>query len=268
MATDGNSTIMRARIDTLLDDIERDHRVKILLAVESGSRAWGFPSSDSDWDVRFLYLRPLNSYLSIRPAPDVIEIPLTGELDLNGWDLRKTLALLAASNAVVLEWLGSAVVYRRDEASFAKLAPLAQAAAYLPALSYHYDRLARRHWTPAATAPVRFKTLFYALRPALALLWIRNYSRPPPMDLDSLIAGLELPHAFLEAIERLRALKLVATEADTIDVPAEINTFLLQTLAQPVPRAGTWDKLQALANIDQVFSRMVTEQEIYPVCGS
>ena len=255
-------TAMRARIATMLDNIERDHRVRILLAVESGSRAWGFPSSDSDWDVRFIYLRPFEAYLMIEPPPDVIEIPLTDELDLNGWDLRKALSLLVASNAVVLEWLGSPVVYRKDEESSVRLEKLAQAAAHLPALSYHYDRLARRHWALTPEEPVRFKTLFYALRPALALVWIRTHGRPPPMDLEGLIAGLDLPLASLEAIERLRALKLVATETDTIHVPTEIGLFLAEALAQPVSRAAAWDKSQALAGVDQAFFRMVMGQQL------
>jgi predicted nucleotidyltransferase len=254
---------MRARIATMLDTIERDHRVRVLLAVESGSRAWGFPSSDSDWDVRFLYLRPFDAYLMIQPPPDVIEIPLTDELDLDGWDLRKALALLAASNAVVLEWLGSPVVYRRDEESCLVLAELAHASAHLPALSYHYDRLARRHWMPIPDAPVRFKTLFYALRPALALVWIRAHGRPPPMDLAGLLAGLELPHPFLEAIERLLSLKLTATEADTVEVPSPIKMFLNETLAQPVPRAGGRDTSQLVAKVDQAFVRMVMGQQLH-----
>lgn len=144
---------MRTRIAAMLDDIERDHRIRILLAVESGSRAWGFASSDSDWDVRFLYVRPLESYLRINPPPDVIEVPLTDELDLSGWDLRKALALLVASNAVALEWLASPVVYRRDDEACAVLTELTRAAAHLPALSYHYDRLACRHWVPTPGMP-------------------------------------------------------------------------------------------------------------------
>ncbi|WP_428391618.1 nucleotidyltransferase domain-containing protein [Lichenicoccus sp.] len=263
IAAGEGDTTMRSRIAAMLDDIERDHRVRILLAVESGSRAWGFPSSDSDWDVRFLYLRPFDAYLRIDPPTDVIEVPLTNELDLNGWDLRKGLALLVASNAVFLEWLASPVVYRRDDDSYRDLAELAAAAAHLPALSYHYDRLARRHWGATSNAPVRFKTLFYALRPVLALVWMRNYGRPPPMDLEGLLAGLKLSPKLVEEIERVRALKAIATEADVIDVPSAIGAFLSETLSQPVSRAGTWNKSTLLANVDQAFFRMVMGQQLH-----
>src|SRR4030095_590913 len=97
-----------------LADIERAEDVRILFAVESGSRAWGFPSPDSDYDVRFLYVHKADWYLSIDPRRDVIELPIEGEFDINGWDLRKALQLLIKSNPVLLEWLRSPVLYRGD----------------------------------------------------------------------------------------------------------------------------------------------------------
>ena len=162
---------MRRRIETVLDAVEQDEGVRILMAVESGSRAWGFPSRDSDWDVRFLYVRPLASYLSVEPPREGIERPIEAGLDLVGWDLRKALRLLTKSNAAMLEWLASPVVYRRDDAVATALAELAREAAHLPALAYHYDRLARGTWPEgeAGSASIRLKSLFYALRPALAL---------------------------------------------------------------------------------------------------
>lgn len=148
--------------------VERAHSVCILLAVESGSRAWGFPSLDSDYDVRFLYLRPLHAYLSVDAARDTIEHPPTpdegGVLDMGGWDVRKALHFLARSNAAAMEWLCSPTVYQHDPEAHAALSALA----HLPALAYHYDRLAR-HALPLSTGPVRLKSYFHAIRPALAL---------------------------------------------------------------------------------------------------
>ena len=95
-----------------LDEIESVHNVSILYAVESGSRAWGFASPDSDFDVRFLYVRPVLDYLRIRPMRDVIELPLTGDLDTNGWDIVKALNLFRSSNPALLEWLRSPIIYR------------------------------------------------------------------------------------------------------------------------------------------------------------
>lgn len=106
---------VRDRIQRELDAIERQESVRILLAVESGSRAWGFPSTDSDYDVRFLYVRPIEAYLAVTAPRDVIERPVDATLDVNGWDLRKALRLMLRSNAVLIEWLASPVRYRTWE---------------------------------------------------------------------------------------------------------------------------------------------------------
>src|SRR4051812_49968845 len=100
-----------AAIDARLSDVEAEHEVRIALAIESGSRAWGFPSPDSDYDCRFIYLRRPQTYLSLFQGRDVIETPLEGEMDVNGWDLSKALRLLLKGNAVVIEWLTSPIQY-------------------------------------------------------------------------------------------------------------------------------------------------------------
>ena len=97
-----------------LNRIEQDYHVQILFACESGSRAWGFPSSDSDYDVRFVYIRPTDWYLAIdvERKRDVIELPIDDSLDISGWDLRKALQLYYKSNPPLLEWLGSPIIYQ------------------------------------------------------------------------------------------------------------------------------------------------------------
>ena len=115
---------IRLEIDSRLAAVEQTERVRLLVAVESGSRAWGFPSPDSDYDVRFIYVRPRDWYLALEPGRDVIEQPITGEIDLNGWDIRKTLGLLLGSNAIVSEWLSSPIRYRPDDPATARLVEL------------------------------------------------------------------------------------------------------------------------------------------------
>jgi len=105
--TDGFDAATVERIQARLDEVERDHGVRVLWAVESGSRAWGFPSPDSDYDCRFFYVRRHDDYLSPWRPRDVIETPLDDVLDVNGWDLIKAIRLAAA-----LHWtrtLGSPV---------------------------------------------------------------------------------------------------------------------------------------------------------------
>jgi hypothetical protein len=164
---------MRARIAASLEAIERERGVRILLAVESGSRAWRFPSVDSDYDVRFLYVHPAMDYLSVEPPREVIERPEEALLDIGGWDLRKALRLALRSNAVLLEWLASPVHYREEATAREAIAALARDACQLPWLAYHYDRQARRSWEEirATGAAPRLKAYCYALRSALALAW-------------------------------------------------------------------------------------------------
>lgn len=261
----GADAAIWARIAAALDRVAQDEEVRILLAVESGSRAWGFPSRDSDWDVRFLYVRPLRSYLSVEPGRDVIERPLVDGLDLNGWGLRKGLGLLVRSSAVVLEWLASPVRYREDDEAAAGLAEVARAAAHLPALQYHYDRLARRSWEGAdssgmAAGEMRLKSVLYALRPALALDWMRRHGTPPPMDLPALLAGVPLREEMLDAVSVLLARKAAASEADTTACPEVVAGFITATLACKVPRPAPWDRSAAVAAADAMLLRLVTDR--------
>ena len=117
---------MRAEILACLARLESEHAVTVLFACESGSRGWGFASPDSDYDVRFIYVNRLSWYLSVEPGRDVIEEPIDGDLDVNGWDLRKTLQLLRQSNPTLLEWLRSPIVYREEDTPMARLRALAE----------------------------------------------------------------------------------------------------------------------------------------------
>lgn len=134
---------MKKEIVTRLYEIEEEQNVKILYACESGSRAWGFPSSDSDYDVRFLYVNPLEWYLSIVNKRDVIEYPLNEQLDINGWDLQKALLLFRKSNPPLMEWLGSPIIYLEEYSTTEKMRELAKEY-YSPIASiYHYLHMAQ-----------------------------------------------------------------------------------------------------------------------------
>lgn len=239
-----------------LEEVERTEGVRVLLAVESGSRAWGFASADSDYDVRFIFVRPRRDYLRVVLPREVIERPIVGALDLGGWDLRKALGLLVRSNATVLEWLGSPVVYRRDAEVLAGLRRVAAAAAHGPALAYHYDRLARGAWS-AGTGEVRLKSYFYALRPVLAGMWLRRWGTPPPMDLPRLRAGVDVPDDVGAAIERLLVVKAGAGEADTVPREAVLEEFLADGLRDAVQRPEAWPTDEVRLAADGLFGRVV-----------
>ena len=134
---------MKELIHSHLNEIETGEKIRIFYACESGSRAWGFPSADSDYDVRFLYLRPVDWYLSIDEKRDVIECPINAGLDINGWDLKKALLLLRKSNPPLLEWLGSPIVYLERYGIATKMREFAQAYYSPSACLYHYLHMAR-----------------------------------------------------------------------------------------------------------------------------
>ncbi len=160
---------MRKAIDAELAQIEADEDVRIVFAVESGSRAWGFPSPDSDYDVRFIYARPVDWYLTIEPGRDVIERPISDELDVSGWDIRKALGLLIKPNPVMLEWLSSPIHYRWSPDACNRLTAFAETTAFGRSCLYHYLHLGERQQRVYAEgkSTVNLKKYFYMVRPGL-----------------------------------------------------------------------------------------------------
>lgn len=224
---------VRREIETRLNAIDATYGVRLLLAIESGSRAWGFPSPDSDYDVRFLYVRPRDWYLSLAPGRDVIETPIEDEIDLNGWDVRKALVLLLKSNAVVSEWIESPIRYRPDDPFVDRLRSLADDLLNPRAIAYHYARsgkLAGDRWLDGGDA-VPVKKYFYALRPALAIRAIRlNPASRPPMNLQALVAASDLPGALIEQIDGLVAAKARTNERSNGARLPEIDALIRSEL--------------------------------------
>jgi predicted nucleotidyltransferase len=205
----------REAVLAALGQIERQHDVRILLACESGSRGWGFSSPDSDYDVRFLYVRRRDWYLQLRPGRDVIEQPIEDEIDLNGWDIRKALGLLLKSNAVISEWMESPVRYCADHPIVARLRALADDVIDSRALAHHYARLgsnAAERWLDGE-ADVAVKKYFYALRPALVIRALRLAPDiRPPMHLAALIRAARLPEDIVTDIAMLVEAKRLTNE--------------------------------------------------------
>jgi predicted nucleotidyltransferase len=219
-----------AAIDARLQTVTERERAHILLAVESGSRAWGFPSPDSDYDCRFIYVRPRDDYLALSPPRDVIEFPVETVLDVNGWDLGKALRLLLKGNAVVIEWLTSPYVYAGDETFRREALALARQAARPAAIARHYLHLGERQRRTyfADTRAVEIKKLFYALRPALALRWLRLHpgEAVAPMHFPTLADESELPAELAAVIEDLLARKAVTRELGSGPLPAPIGALI------------------------------------------
>lgn len=208
--------MVREQILECLRELETRHDVKVLFACESGSRGWGFASPDSDYDVRFVYVNRLARYLTVESGRDVIEQPISGELDVNGWDLRKALQLLKQSNPTLLEWLRSPIVYVEDEASTARLRALAEGN-FSPVRGYHhYVSMAKKNFREHLKGDeVRYKKYLYVLRPLLAARWIREERGVPPMRFAELAQTVLHDTGLVDEINRLLEVKMRAGEAAT-----------------------------------------------------
>ncbi len=219
-----------AAIDARLADIECSHGVSIPLAIESGSRAWGFPSPDSDYDCRFVFVRPVDHYLSPWQERDVIETPLEGDLDVNGWDLAKAIKLLLKGNAVIIEWLTSPIVYGADARFREEFLALAARHASRELIGRHYlhlgDRQRRVYFGEGKR--VAQKKIFYALRPAAALRWLRLHpgEAVAPMHFPTLMAACDPPKDVVAITEDLTARKAVTRELGDTGLPAPIARFI------------------------------------------
>jgi len=230
-----------AAIDALLASIAAQERVTIPFAVESGSRAWGFPSPDSDYDCRFVYVRSVEDYLSPWPVRDVIERVPDAVLDVNGWDLTKALQLLVKGNAVVIEWMCSPVAYARDVAFVDELLALAGRIGDRALIGRHYLNVGRRQWERSHIdgGAMHLKRLFYALRPALALRWLDMHPEQivPPMTLAALVEQTALPASVVEATNDLVALKSMTRELGRGVVPPVLRV-LIEAELQDLPWLG------------------------------
>lgn len=219
-----------AAIDAKLAELIHDERISMPLAIESGSRAWGFASPDSDYDCRFLYVRRQTDYLTPWPPRDVIEVPLVGDLDINGWDIIKAIPLIVKGNAVVLEWLQSPVIYRTAPAFRDALLSFAQDhASRGSVIRHHYhlgERQRRTYFAPGTEVPI--KKLFYVLRPAATLRWMRVHPDRtiPPMHFPTLMAECDPPAEIRQVVDDLVACKAVTRELGAAMVPPEIDRFI------------------------------------------
>lgn len=212
-----------------LDDARRQGAT-VLFAIESGSRAWGFPSPDSDYDCRFVYARSANAHLVLQQPRDGIEFPIEGDIDAGGWDLRKALLLALGGNAVVVEWVKSPIVYEEVPGFRDKLRGLLDEIVDPVRVSHHYLGLARSHINRAGnlSGDVKLKKLFYLIRPIVALDWMaeRDFKGLPPMSLPECLAGARIPPDATAEIQMMIERKAVTREMGTGPVPTAIARYL------------------------------------------
>jgi predicted nucleotidyltransferase len=243
---------MRDQIESALESLEKEYDIRILYACESGSRAWGFASSDSDYDVRFIYAHSPDWYLSIDVSRDVVERMLPGDLDVSGWELRKALRLFRKSNPPLLEWMSSPIVYRQDETFLSNLREL-MGTYYSPSSCFrHYLHMAEGNIRGYLTDEVvRTKKYLYVLRPMLGCRWIEQGRGPVPMEFEKLYVTLydtEVVLAIQRLVDRKRAgAELESESADPV-LAGFIEAEIVRLEGLPYRRepAAPVDELNAL----------------------
>lgn len=216
---------VRKEIEEKLYEIEAREHVRILHAVESGSRAWGFASPDSDYDVRFIYIREPEDYLRLDEPRDVIEWQLDEVLDINGWDLKKTLIQFHRGNATLFEWANSPVVYWTTDLWQQIYEQVKMYFSVKVAANHYYGTANNTYRQYLQEDAVKYKKYFYALRPLLAARYAEEYQTPPPVFFDDLL-NMELPEELREGIAELLEKKKVTDEKDLNPQIPVIQTFI------------------------------------------
>lgn len=244
---------MEELIESKLKEIEERENVKILHCVESGSRAWGFASPDSDYDVRFIYARPKEFYLRLDKTCDVVEWQLDDVLDINGWDISKALTLLHKSNPTLFEWNSSPIVYKTTK-EWDSVASIINRYFVAKSGLYHYLNTAKSNYREYLKGEtVRLKKYFYVLRPLLACKWILDKGTPPPM-LFSKLMDKYLDNSIRDDVFKLLELKMNKPEITEGKRYDKVNDYLDRQIVEieeqikslPSSHEQTWDELNKI----------------------
>ncbi len=211
------------------------------MAVESGSRLWGFPSADSDYDVRFIYVRRVKDYLSIHPYRDVIECPinhdpfLNTDLDMNGWDIKKAIELAGKSNRAFVEWVQSPIIYYASPV-YDPICKYVTGTVDLAAMFQHYVGWARKLWNDEQSTTDRTaKSYCYALRAALSAAYIVHHRSVPPPDVQSLIRSHPNASILQAPLDQLLERKKIGPEYLKIKRIAVFDEAIEMSLNMSVP---------------------------------
>jgi predicted nucleotidyltransferase len=242
---------------------EAEHEVKVLLAVESGSRAWGFASPNSDYDARFIYVHRPDWYLSVslEEQRDVIEYPIVDEIDINGWDLRKALRLFWKSNPAFVEWIQSPIVYR-ECGGFAQAVRALMPEVYSCERGiHHYRSMAKTNYRGYLKADlVPLKKYFYVLRPLLAVRWLERYGTAAPIEFHKLLTLIADQPALIGAIEALLERKRHSPEMGLSPQIPEIHGFIERELERlEVLKPARSERQEVVSGLSRLFRSTLDE---------
>lgn len=218
-------------IQQYLAEIERRHDIRILFAIESGSRAWGFASPDSDYDVRFIYVKHPHEYFNLGKRKDTLEYYPAPEMDMVGWDLGKYLKLIYKSNSVAFEWANSPIVYRKT-AQWKQIAAIIGSYFNTKAAIYHYyGEGAHIFKANEHNSTISYKSYLYILRVILAARYIQRHNTVPPMPFEDLVAD-NLPEELQQCVREIMELKTIIKEKDKEKRYSDLDAFITAELPE------------------------------------
>ncbi len=255
---------MTNKIKYYLKKLEKEKNIKILWACETGSRAWGFPSTDSDYDIRLIYVHKSNWYLSLNNPKDSLELMLdNNEIDITGWELKKSLLLLNKSNAPLLERIQSPMVYLADYEFIKEFRTLSL---------HHYSRITTIHHYLSITKKFledleskefyKLKAFFYTLRSALVCKWILEKETAPPIVFSDIYLHLKIKKELQSRINELITFKATVDESYLHQGEDELINLIKQCVndaelnRESLPAAS--GKLNDLNNI---FRKYITKYD-------
>lgn len=257
------------QIENELDALEKEEEITILWACESGSRAWGFESQDSDYDVRFIYLRKTKEYLRVSHLRDVIEKPISDDLDISGWDLPKALGLLRKSNPPLLEWLQSPIVYRKNDDFYSEITSLLPDYFSPVGCMYHYMSMADRNRRSYIDKErIKLKRYFYMLRPVLVCMWIQEGYGTPPIEFGKLLDRLLPDGALRKEIDMLKEKKRTGDELDFAAPIPIISDFIVSQMEKFIEATKETQFTKAWEPLDNLFRKtliLINGNRIEPV---
>ena len=244
-----------------LSQIEQRENIRILYACESGSRAWGFASPDSDYDVRFVFVRPIEDYLRVKELPDYIDAELNEVYDINGWDLKKFFKQLYKSNPVIFEWADSPIEYRTSE-EWEKIKANMQDFVLQVAMIHHYRGMGRRNCKDlgralrGSTGEIVLKKYLYVLRPVLACVWIMQKHTVPPTEFSKLVEEV-LPEELKVLVDELLAVKMKSGEKEKGSRIPQIDSFIETKLNEATVFPVTDEVQENYERLDKLFLEIV-----------
>jgi predicted nucleotidyltransferase len=257
-----STVAVRSEILSRIQRAEQEHGVRVLLAVESGSRAWGFESPNSDYDARFIYANRPDWYLSVNleDKRDVIEYPIVDDIDLNGWDVRKALRLFARSNPAFVEWIQSPIIYMESGNFAASVRSLLPSVYSCASGVHHYRSMAKTNYRGYLKADlVPLKKYFYVLRPLLSVRWLERYGKPAPIEFEKLLHLIDGEQDLLTDINSLLGRKRVAPEMGLEPPVASIHAFIEQELERLERAQVEASSTAAMESLNEVFRAAVRE---------